>query len=137
MPTPDPNKIDRYLHTLPADQRKALQQLRRTIQSAVPRAEEGASYGLPAYILNGRPLAAFSASKHHCSFFPMDGSTVSALAAELKGFDVSKGTIRFTPDKPLPASLIKRIVKARAAAIGGRAAKSEVSQPSSKRRGRT
>jgi uncharacterized protein YdhG (YjbR/CyaY superfamily) len=113
------NPIDAYLAGVPGEQRAALEKLRRTIRAAAPHAEEGTSYGLPAFLENG-PLVAFSASAKHCSFFPMSGHTVSEFARELEGFDTSKGTIRFRPDKPLPASLVRKIVKARLAENAGR-----------------
>lgn len=108
--------IDEYLARLPAEQWSALEKLRKTIKAAAPRAEECFSYGLPAFRLDGRALVGFGAASNHCSFFPMDGTTVAAFKEELRDFDTSKGTIRFTLDKPLPASLVRKIVKARIAA---------------------
>ncbi len=112
-----PASIDAYLKPLPADQRAALQKLRKQIQAAAPKAEECFSYGLPAFRL-GRPLVAFAAAKHHCSFYPMSGLLIEAHQAELKGFETSKGTIRFSPSKPLPAALVRKLVKARLAELG-------------------
>ena len=113
-----PSTIDDYLATLPDDQRAALQKLRKTIQSAAPRAEECISYSVPAFRLNG-PLVGFGAKANHCAFYLMSGSTVAAHADELKDYDTSKGTIRFKPDKPLPAALVRKLVKARIAENGG------------------
>ena len=104
--------IDDYLRPLPEDQRRALERLRRTIQKAAPRAEECISYRLPAFRLDG-PLVAFGAAARHCSFYPMSASTVAEFAEALKDFDTSKGAIRFQPDHPLPAALVRKIVKAR------------------------
>ncbi len=115
-----PKTIDDYLAAQSPDKRRALEKLRKTIRAAAPDAVEGFSYGLPAFLLDGRPLAAFSASANHCSYFPMDGSTVAALKNDLKGFDTSKGTIRFTLDKPLPAMLVRKLIKARKAVIVGK-----------------
>jgi uncharacterized protein YdhG (YjbR/CyaY superfamily) len=115
MPARKPNPIDTYLAGLPADQRAALLRLRKQIRAAAPKAEECISYGLPAFRYAGRPLVGFSASATHCSFFPMNGHTVAAFKAELEEFSTSKGTIRFAPDRPLPAALVRRIVKARVA----------------------
>ncbi|HEX5138861.1 MAG TPA: DUF1801 domain-containing protein [Planctomycetota bacterium] len=122
MPARKANPIDAYFAGLPADQRAALLRLRKQIRAAAPGAEECISYGMPALRHGGRPLVGFSASAKHCSLFPMDGTTVAAFKAELGGFRTSKGTIRFTPDRPLPAALVRRIVKARVAqnAAGGR-----------------
>ena len=107
-----PATIDEYLAGLSADQRQALEKVRRTIRAAAPAAEECISYSLPAFRLNG-VLVGFGASARHCAFYPMSGSTIAAFRNELKGYETSKGTIRFTPDKPLPASLVRKLVKAR------------------------
>jgi 3-methyladenine DNA glycosylase AlkD/uncharacterized protein YdhG (YjbR/CyaY superfamily) len=122
MPKPKPSKIDAYFATLSADKCAALQKLRRAIQAAAPGAEEGESYGLPAFLWKGKPLAAFAAAANHCSFFPMSGHLVAAHSDLLKNYDTSKGTIRFPIDKPLPAALVRKIVKARMAEIEGNAA---------------
>lgn len=106
--------VDEYLARVSDDKRAALQKLRKTIKAAAPRAEECISYQLPAYRLNGM-LVAFGATANHCAFYPMSASTVAAHKEELKDYDTSKGTIRFQPDNPLPASLVRRLVKARIA----------------------
>jgi 3-methyladenine DNA glycosylase AlkD/uncharacterized protein YdhG (YjbR/CyaY superfamily) len=111
--------IDEYLAALSDEKRAALEELRKTIQAAAPQAEEGISYGAPAFRLDGRPLVAFSASANHCSFFPMNGTTVDALKGELAGYVTRKGTIRFTPAKPLPAALVHKVVKGRIAELSG------------------
>jgi uncharacterized protein YdhG (YjbR/CyaY superfamily) len=110
--TARPTTIDEYLERLPAAQRKALQKLRQTIKAAAPEAEECISYQLAAFRLNGM-LVAFGATPKHCAFYLMSGSTVEAHKNELKEFDTSKGTIRFQPDHPLPAALVRKLVKAR------------------------
>lgn len=112
-----PQTMDAYLSGLPADKRQALQKLRKVIHAAVPEAEEGINYGMQAFLVNGKAVAGILASKDHCSLFPMSGRVVAKLAKELQGFDTSKGTIRFTPKKPLPAALVKKVVKARLAEI--------------------
>lgn len=106
--------IDEYLDGLSADKRAALEKLRRTIRAAAPKAEECISYSLPAFRLNG-VLVAFGASTNHCSFYPMSPATLEAHRRELEGYETSKGTIRFGPDKPLPATLVRKLVKARIA----------------------
>ncbi len=111
---PKAETIDEYLAALSDDKRAALQKLRETIRRAAPGAEEVISYRLPAFRLNGL-LVAFGATANHCAFFPMSGSMVEAFHDELKGYDTSKGTIRFQPNKPLPAALVRKIVKARIA----------------------
>jgi uncharacterized protein YdhG (YjbR/CyaY superfamily) len=106
--------IDEYLANVPPKKRAALEKLRATIRACAPKAEECISYQIPAFRLNGM-LVGFSASAKHCSFFPMNGSTVEAHKDELKDFETSKGTIRFLPEKPLPAALVRKIVKERLA----------------------
>ena len=107
--------IDGYLAGLPEDQRVALERLRKIIRSVAPDAEECISYQLPAFRLGGKALVAFGATARHCSFFPMSSSIVETHQEELSDFDTSKGTIRFQPDKPLPAALVRKLVKARIA----------------------
>jgi uncharacterized protein YdhG (YjbR/CyaY superfamily) len=114
-----PKTIDQYLAALNNDQRAALEKLRRAIRTAAPKAEECLCYGLPAFRLNERPLVAFRAAANHCAFHPMSGSTVEAHQEELKNYDTSKGTIRFPADHPLPAALVRKLVKARIAENGG------------------
>jgi uncharacterized protein YdhG (YjbR/CyaY superfamily) len=109
-----PTTIDDYLAPLPPDQQAALQKLRRTIHAAAPKAEEYIGYGLAAFRQDG-PLVALGAASGHCAFYPMNGHTVADFAAELKGYGTSKGAIRFPAAKPLPAALLRKIVKARLA----------------------
>jgi uncharacterized protein YdhG (YjbR/CyaY superfamily) len=108
-----PTTIDEVLALVSAEQRVALEKLRKTIKAAAPKAEECISYGLAAFRLNGKPLVAFGASATHCAFYPMSGNMVAAHRDELKGYETSKGTIRFSPEKPLPAALVRKLVKAR------------------------
>jgi uncharacterized protein YdhG (YjbR/CyaY superfamily) len=110
--------IDEYLAALRDDQRAALEKLRQTIRAAAPKAEECISYQIPAFRLNGI-LVAFGARLNHCAFYPMSASTVAAHKDELEAYDTSKGTIRFQPDKPLPAALVRKLVKARIAENAG------------------
>jgi uncharacterized protein YdhG (YjbR/CyaY superfamily) len=110
-----PQTIDEYLAGVHPDQRATLEKLRRAIRAAAPEAEEGISYGLAAFRLGGRPLVAFGATAGHCAFYPMSGTTIAAHADELAKYDTSKGTIRFPADRPLPAALVRKLVKARIA----------------------
>jgi uncharacterized protein YdhG (YjbR/CyaY superfamily) len=105
--------IDAYLARVKPEQRAALEKLRSTIRAAAPGAEECLSYGLCAFKLGGRPLVAFGATPKHCAFYPMNGTSVAAHAKELARFETSKGTIRFQPGQPLPASLVRKLVKER------------------------
>ncbi len=109
---PRPKDTDSYLASLPADQRAALEKLRKDVKAAAPNAEEYIGYAMPAFRYNG-PLVYFAAAKKHCAFYI--GSTIAAYKADLAGYDTSKGTIRFQPDKPLPAALVRKLVKARMA----------------------
>lgn len=113
---PKPTKtIDDYLSGLNVSQRSALEKLRKTILAAAPKAEECISYGLAAFRLNGRALVAFGGWADHCAFYPMSSGTVQSFQDQLKDFETAKGTIRFSPENPLPAALVKKIVKARIA----------------------
>jgi len=114
-----PGTIDEYLAALSDDKRVALERLRATIRAAAPGARECISYQLPAFRLDGRMLVAFGATATHCAFHPMSSSTVQAHRDELASYDTSKGTIRFQPDKPLPAALVRKLVKARMAENAG------------------
>jgi uncharacterized protein YdhG (YjbR/CyaY superfamily) len=114
-----PKSIDEYLATVSDDNRAALEKLRKTIKAAAPKAEECISYRLAAFRLNGKMLVAFGATAKHCAFYPMSSSTVEAHKDDLRNYDTSKGTIRFHADKPLPAALVRKLVKARIAENGG------------------
>src|SRR5574340_142037 len=105
------NTVDDYLAALPADQRAALERLRKIIRAAAPGAEECISYQLPAFRHQGRMLVWYGATANHCAFYP--GGIVQDFERQLAGYDTSKGTIRFQPDKPLPVALIRAMVKAR------------------------
>ena len=109
-----PKTVDEYLAALSDDKRAALEKLRQTIRAAAPKAEECISYQLAEFRQDGM-LVAFGATANHCAFYLMSSSTLEAYQDELKGYDTSKGTIRFPPDQPLPASLVRAIVKARIA----------------------
>ena len=107
--------IDEYLAAQPAGQRAALKKLRAAIRAAAPRAEECISYGLPAFRLDGKLLVAFGAATNHCAFYPMSSQTLKHFTEALKGYRTSAGTVRFQPEKPLPATLVRKLVKARIA----------------------
>ena len=105
--------IDEYLAQLPADKRAALQWLRRQIKAAAPGAEECISYGIPGFRLDGKLLVHFGAAAKHCAFYA--GTVIEDYKRELAAYDTSKGTIRFPPDDPLPAALVRKLVKAQIA----------------------
>jgi uncharacterized protein YdhG (YjbR/CyaY superfamily) len=107
--------IDQYLAGVKADQRVALEKLRKIIRASAPKLEECISYGIPAFRLNGRSLVFFGAWANHCSFYPGSSTTLKKFRDDLKSFQITKGTIRFSPDNPLPPALVKKLVKARIA----------------------
>jgi len=116
-----PQTIDEYVAGLTPEKRAALNKLRRTIHTTFPRAEECISYGIPAFRLDGRVVAWFAAAAHHLSFFP--GGVLEPFKAELKGYETSKGTVRFQPDHLLPADLVRKMIKARIARAAARPVK--------------
>lgn len=101
-----------YLARLPVEQRAALEKLRAQILAAAPKAVEHFGYGLPGFTYNGHPLIYFGAAKEHCALY---GSVPAGFDAHLKGFAVSKGAVRFTPERPLSAALVKALIKAKVA----------------------
>jgi uncharacterized protein YdhG (YjbR/CyaY superfamily) len=109
-----PASVDEYLATLSADKRGALEKLRRAIRFAAPGAVECISYAMPAFRLNGKLIGCYFAAKNHCSFFP-GSQPLAVCKKELAKYDTSKGTLRFSPGKPLPVALVKKLVKARIA----------------------
>ncbi|MGB6386693.1 MAG: DUF1801 domain-containing protein [Terriglobales bacterium] len=109
-----PNAVDDYMAAVPEPARSTLQRVRSAIRSAMPaETTEVISYGIPAFKYNGT-LVWFAAFSDHCSLFP-GASVIKAFTNELEGYKTSKGTIQFSVDKPLPAALLKRMVKARLA----------------------
>jgi uncharacterized protein YdhG (YjbR/CyaY superfamily) len=104
--------VDAYLAAVPPDVRAVLERLRKTVKSAAPKAEEVISYQMPAYKHHGM-LVFFAAFKNHCSLFVASKALMKSLREDLKAYDVSGVTIHFTVDKPLPAALVRKIVKAR------------------------
>jgi uncharacterized protein YdhG (YjbR/CyaY superfamily) len=104
--------VDEYLRRLDEPERSVLARLRAQIKQAAPQADEVISYQIPTYRQNG-PLVHFAAQPKHLSFTVISADVVDALRDELRGFDVSGRTIRFSADHPLPATLVKRIVRMR------------------------
>ena len=122
--------IDQYLAGLSAEKRAALEKLRKTIRAAAPRSEECISYDIPAFRLNGRLLVGFGAAVNHCAFYP-GAYPLAAHKDELKDYDTSKGTIRFQAANPIPAALVRKLVKAR---IAERAARRHAAAGATRRR---
>lgn len=109
-----PGTIGEYLALQSPEKRAALQKLRRAIKAAAPKAEECISYGIPAFRLSGKMLVWFAAASNHCSFFP-GAYPIHKHKGKLKSYKISKGTVRFSPDRPLPVALVRTLVKARIA----------------------
>ena len=124
--------VDAYLAALPPAQRAALEKLRKQIRAAAPKATEKMAYGMPTFVHEGN-LVHMAAFKAHCSFFPGRGGVAEALMDDLQGFEVAKGTIRFAPAKPIPAALVKRIVRMRVAENEARAAARKAKKPAKKK----
>lgn len=117
---PNPAAVDAWLAKLPADQREALQRVREAIRAAAPEATETVAYNVPMYYAGTTPLLGFNAFKHHLSL-GVGSKTIAAVGAQLDGYDTMKDTIRFTPARPLPAALVKKVVRARIALHAGEA----------------
>ncbi len=105
--------MDDYLDGLPPARQVALERVRAIVGGLVPEAEEGTSYGVPAFIYAGRPLLGFSAAKRHLSLFPFSSAAIDAVRDRLEGFGLAKGTIRFSPDRPVPDDVLADLVHAR------------------------
>ena len=104
--------VDEYLAAAPEEVRPVLEKLRRTIRAAAPRAEEVISYQIPMFKYHG-PLVFFAAFRNHCSFYVVSKPIMETFSSEIKPWDTSGTTVHFSAKNPLPASLVKKIVKAR------------------------
>ena len=105
--------MDDYLAGVTGPDRDALERVRRMVKELVPQAEEGKSYGMPALKYNKRPLVGFVAAKKHLSLFPFSPAVIEALTNRLDGFELSKGTIRFTAEHQLPDDVLRDVVMLR------------------------
>jgi len=108
-----PTTIDDYLSQVPEQPRAALEKLRKTIKAAAPDTTETISYQMPTFKYRGRALVGFAAFKNHCSLFPYSTKVLETNKEELGSMRTSKGTIQFSSDRPIPAGLVRKIVKAR------------------------
>ncbi|TAL13089.1 MAG: DUF1801 domain-containing protein [Chloroflexota bacterium] len=111
--------VDAYMAAVPEKMRAALADLRATIRSAAPEAEEVIAYDMPAYRLNGKFVVSFSAFKNHCSLFPASGAVMAKHGDVLRPHLSGKATLRFDPAKPIPPDVIANIVRIRLAEVGG------------------
>ena len=115
------NEIDAYLDALEEPKRSTLARLRDTIMAIVPDAEQGISYGMPAFRLRGKTVAGFAAFKNHLSYLPHSGSVIPQLGKELEGYTSTSGSLHFPVDQPLPEALVRKLLTVRMAeAFGGR-----------------
>lgn len=108
-----PKSFGAYLKALPADQRAALERIRLVVRGLAPEVEECFSYGLPTFKLGGKTVLHIGAAAKHCAIY----GAVGELGAELAKYDVSKGTIRFHPEAPLPLALLRKLVRGRLARV--------------------
>ena len=106
-------EIDEYLRALEEPKRGTLTRLREMILDILPDAEQGISYGVPAFKVRGKTIAGFAAFKNHLSYLPHSGSAFPEFSAELKGYATSSGALRFDIDKPLPRDLVQKLIDVR------------------------
>jgi uncharacterized protein YdhG (YjbR/CyaY superfamily) len=109
-------EVDEYLRALEEPKRSTLLALRRTILEIVPEAEEVISYRVPAFRVGGRTIAGFAAFKDHLSYLPFSGSVLPQLVDELEGYTMTKSALHFPVDRPLPKSLVEKLIAVRLAA---------------------
>jgi uncharacterized protein YdhG (YjbR/CyaY superfamily) len=113
------DEVDGYLAALDEPKRSTLETMRRLIAAEIPEAEEGLSYGVPVFRIEGKPIAGFSAAKQHLSYLPHSGSILGSLDADqLQGFTATKGAVKMAVDTPLPAALIRILIVLRRAEAG-------------------
>ena len=110
-----PETIDEYLAAVSEEKRRALEELRKVIRSIVPGAEECMSYRMPAFRLDCQVVAGFCATAKGCSYYPFSGTTLRTLARDVEGYSQTKGSLHFRPDEPLPATLVRKLIRARIA----------------------
>jgi len=127
--------VDEYLARIPPDKRAALERLRAAIHAAVPGLEECISYQMPAFRLDGRVLVWFGAATKHCAFYP-GARPLEVHADVLAAHDTSKGTLRFPPERPLPAALVRKLLRVRVAELAEAAASRAARKGAAKRASR-
>ncbi len=106
-------EIDEYLAGLAEPSRGTLDEVRRRILEIIPQAEQGISYGMPAFRVDGKVVAGFAAFKNHLSYVPHSGSVFPELASELSNYECSTGALRFAPSEPLPEGLLRKLIDVR------------------------
>ncbi len=115
MTSPGSAAVDAYLRSAPSPQRETLEAVRATLRQTLPHAEECMKYAMPAFALDGHGVAGYAAFKSHCGYFPMSSSVLAAAGDAIAKYETSKGGLRFPVDEPLPAPLVRRLVKLRLA----------------------
>ena len=113
-------EVDEYLANLEEPKRTTLQAVRQTIRGIIPEADEGISYGMPAYRLRGKVVAGFAAFKNHLSYLPHSGSVFPEIPEDLAGYVTSKGALQFPVERPLPKALVKKLIAIRLSQVGQR-----------------
>jgi uncharacterized protein YdhG (YjbR/CyaY superfamily) len=106
-------EVDNYLSSLDEPKRSTLESLRQTILEVLPEADEGISYGVPAFKLQGKVIAGFAAFKHHLSYLPHSGSVFREIGDEVAKYKTSSGALQFPVDRPLPKSLVRKLISVR------------------------
>lgn len=112
------DEVDAYLAGLEEQRRSTLEALRRSIRAVVPDAEEGISYGMPAFRVRGKVVAGFAAFKHHLAYLPHSGEVLAGLEDRLTAYDRTSGSLHFPVDEPLPDDLVRALVEAKLALLG-------------------
>jgi len=115
MASPGSSAVDAYLRSTPSPQRETLESVRATLRTLLPHAEECMKYAMPAFALDGHGVAGYAAFKAHCGYFPMSSGVLVAAGDAIGKYETSKGGLRFPSDKPLPVSVVRRLVKLRLA----------------------
>ena len=108
-------RVDEYLSALEQPERGVLEELRGAILDVVPQAEQVISYGVPAFRVDGRTIAGFAAFKNHLGYLPFSGSVLEQLGDELDGYEMTKSSLHFPVDRPLPRSLVEKLIATRLA----------------------
>ena len=110
-PMPHDPRVQTYLDALPADQRALLEHVRGVISRVAPDAEQAISYGMPAFERRGKFFVSYAAWKRHCSIYPLTDAFLAAHRSELEGYGRTKGSLHFTPERPIPDALLEALVR--------------------------
>ena len=113
-------EVDKYLRGVEEPKGSTLQKLRATILEIVPEAEQVISYGVPAFRVSGKTVAGFAAFKNHLSYLPFSGSVLEQLGRELDGYKMTKSSLHFPVDQPLPKALVQKLIEIRLAEVARR-----------------